>query len=134
MERASRIIGGLNVRERPLSNEQLVLSAWPKAAGKQISAHARPAKLVRTRLVVEVEDRVWQQQLRTLQGFMLRNLERAIGPGIVEELEFRVVPRRREPQRAVAATGAGTLFDEADGIADPVLRRLYRSARERETA
>jgi predicted nucleic acid-binding Zn ribbon protein len=129
MERASRIIGGLNV----FSNEQLVLSAWPKAAGKQIHAHTRPAKLVRTRLVVEVEDRVWRDQLMSLSGFMLRNLERRIGPGIVESIEFRIVPKRREPQRAMAAS-AGTLFDEADAIADPVLRGLYRRARERESA
>jgi hypothetical protein len=42
----------------------------------------------------------------------------------VEELEFRVVPPRRGPQRAASA--AGGVADEAERIADPGLRRLYR--------
>jgi hypothetical protein len=37
------------------------------------------------------------------------------------------VPRRREPQRADLPVPA--LFDEADGIADPVLRGIYRASR-----
>jgi len=44
-----------------------------------------------------------------------------------------VVPRRREPQRAVAAVPA--LFaDESDAIADPVLRSIYRAARKKALA
>jgi len=46
----------------------------------------------------------------------------------VEDLEFRVVPRRREPQRA-AQSAPALLADEADAIADPVLRGLYKASR-----
>ena len=59
---------------------------------------------------------------------IVRNLERQLGPEIVEDLEFRVVPRRREPQRA-AQSAPALVADEADAIADPVLRGLYKASR-----
>jgi len=132
MERASRIIGNLDVPERPLTPEQVVLSAWPSAVGKRLAQNTRAAKLVRARLVVEVEDAVWQRNLFTLSWQILANLAKHVGAGVVEDLEFRVVPRRREPQRAVASMPV--FADDADGIVDPVLRQIYKSARRRETA
>jgi hypothetical protein len=52
---------------------------------------------------------------------------------LVEDLEFRIVPRRREPQRAAQAVPA--LFpDEADGIDDPVMRGIYKASRKKAQA
>jgi hypothetical protein len=64
---------------------------------------------------------------------ILRNLAKGIGPGLVDQLEFKVVPRRREPARAATSTPT-PLFDEADAIADPVLRDIYRASRKRQEA
>jgi len=132
MERASRIIGKLNVAEPPLSPEQVVLSAWPRAVGKRLAQNARAIKLVRTRLVIEVEDQVWQRNLFTLSRHILANITKHVGPDVVNDLEFRVIPRRRGPQLAHSATPL--LHDDADAIQDPGLRRIYKSARRRETA
>ncbi len=132
MERASRIIGNLPVAESPITPEQVVLSAWPRAVGKRLAQNARAVRLVRTRLVVEVEDQTWQRNLFTLSRHILSNLAKHVGPKIVDDLEFRVMPRRREPQRALHAMPL--LQDESDGIQDPGLRRLYVAARRRETA
>lgn len=126
MERASKTIRGLNL----LTTEELACTAWPEAVGKKIAAHTRAAKMVRTRLVIEVEDHIWQHQLFALQRQVLGNLTRILGSGLVEELEFRVLPRRRQPQRAVQLT-PGVADDEAEGIADPVLRSIYRASREK---
>jgi len=126
MERASKTIRGLNL----LTTEELACTAWPEAVGKKIAAHTRAAKMVRSRLVIEVEDHIWQHQLFALQRQVLGNLTRILGTGLVEELEFRVLPRRRQPQRAAQAT-PGAIADEADGIADPVLRSIYRASREK---
>ena len=132
MESAGRIFGKWSVSERPITAEQIVLSAWARAVGKNIARNTRPSKLVRTRLVVEVDDAVWQKNLFVLSRHILGNLERAVGPKLVDEIEFRILPRRRGPQRAAVAM---TLFpDEADGIADPVLRDIYKAARRREIA
>jgi len=135
MERASKLIRGLRLPGDTLTPDEFVCAAWPNAVGKRIAAHTRAARLVRTKLIVEVEDRIWQRQLFTLSGQILKNLTHAIGPGLVDDLEFKIVPRRREPARATVSTpAAAPLFDEADAIADPVLRNIYRAARKRALA
>src|SRR5579872_2112517 len=100
MERASKLIRGLSLPRDTMTAEELACAAWPQAVGKKIAAHTRAARLVRTRLVIEVEDRVWQRQLFALTRFIVGNLEKSIGGGLVEDLEFRIVPRRIEPGRA----------------------------------
>jgi len=133
MERASKLIRGLPLPGGTLSGEELACAVWPQAVGKKIAAHTRAAKLVRTRLVVEVEDGTWQRQLNALSRRIVWNLEQTLGKGMVDDIEFRVVPRRREPQRATEAVPA--LFaDEADAIADPVMRSIYRAARNKALA
>lgn len=116
-----------------MSAEELACAAWPQAVGKTIAAHTRAARMVRARLIVEVQDGTWQRQLFTLSRHILGNLEKSLGSGLVEDVEFRIVPRRREPQRAAQAAPAFAA-DEADGIADPVLRRIYRASRKRALA
>lgn len=133
MERASKLIRGLRLPGDTISAEELACAAWPHAVGKKVAAHSRAAKLVRSRLVVEVEDVVWQRQLFALTGFILRNLEKGLGSGLVEDLEFRVAPRRREPQRAEHAS-PGLFSDEASAIEDPVMRSIYKAARKRAQA
>ncbi len=135
MESASQIFGKLNgkleIADRTISTEQLACSAWPAAVGKKIAIRTRAAKLVRTRLVVEVEDKIWQKNLFILSNQILGNLEKRLGRGVVEDIEFRVVPARIQPKRATSS-----LFsqDEADSINDPVLRHIYKAARHKEIA
>ena len=101
MERASKLIRGLRLPSDTMSAEELACSAWPEAVGRKIAAHTRAVRMVRTRLVVEVEDKTWQRQLFALTPFILFNLQKHLGSGVVDELDLRVVPRRREPQRAI---------------------------------
>jgi hypothetical protein len=130
MERASRLLGKIRLPKETYGAEALACAAWPAAVGKKIAAHAHAAKMVRTSLIVEVEDAVWRMQLYGLRGQILSNLCRQIGQGFVEEIEFRVVPLRREPQRAQSATRKSLpMFDDAERIDDPGLRRIYRADR-----
>jgi Dna[CI] antecedent DciA-like protein len=124
MERASRLLGNVKLPGETYSSEDLARAAWASAVGKKIAAHARASRMVRSSLIVEVEDEVWRMQLYGLRAQILSSLAKHIGRGHVEELEFRVVPSRRGPQRAASA--AGGVEDEAERIADPGLRRLYR--------
>jgi Dna[CI] antecedent DciA-like protein len=132
MERASKLIRGLGLPGDTITAEQLACAAWPNAVGTKVAVHTRAARMVRTRLIVEVEDIVWQRQLFALTGQILRNIEKHIGAGVVDDLEFRIVPRRRGPQREILA--ATPLLDEADGITDPVLRGIYRASRKKALA
>ena len=136
MQRASTLLRGLRLPGEPIGSEELACGAWAGAVGKKIAAHTRALRMVRTRLIVEVEDAFWQRQLFALSGHILRNLEKHLGQGIVDDLEFRIIPRRREPQRALnsapglaAIQNAAIQNDEADTIADPVLRSIYRASR-----
>ena len=131
MERASRLMGKLS---GPIDVDDLARAAWPLAVGKKVAARARPARMVRKRLIVEVEDPIWKKQLFTLSRQILTNLERHLGQGIVEDLEFRVVPPRRGPQRAEVAQPALAALDDADQIADPVMRNMYKLARKKALA
>lgn len=127
MERAGRVLGKM----KQLSDEELVVAAWPNAVGKKIAAHTQAIRMVRTRLVVEVEDSVWQRQLFTLRGQILAKLEQVAGRPIAGEIEFRVAIPRRFPQREEISA---RIPDEADGIHDFVLRSVYKAARKRATA
>jgi hypothetical protein len=134
MDQASRILatwaGSSETGQELVSHERLALGAWKKAVGKRLAERARAIKLVRDRLVVGVDDEVWQKNLWGLRNQILKNLESAIGPGIVATVEFRILPPKIEPQRAqeLALKSA----DEADHIVDPGLRRIYRNSRARE--
>jgi hypothetical protein len=130
MERASSFVGKLS--RGLISPEEMACAAWPDAVGKRIASHTRVAKLVRTRLVVEVEDATWQRNLFSLSRHILHNLEKALGQGVVDDVEFRILPRRREP--VVARASVPALLDDADAIADPLLRDLYKLSRKKAQA
>jgi hypothetical protein len=142
MNQASRILarsflkeGGLNKDGDAdlISRETIACRAWKKAVGKRLAARTNAVKLVRDRLVVEVEDEIWRNNLWSLRYQILKNLEKCLGPEIVGDLEFRVMPLRREPQRAAPVLALrADLADDAAGIEDPGLRRNYRRARDRE--
>ncbi len=127
MQRASRILGTL--KNSDVSAEDIACGTWARAVGKRIAAHTRAARLVRSKLIVEVEDAVWRGNLMSLTGHIVSNIAKEIGPGVVNELEFRIIPLRREPQRAQTSIATA---DDADQIADPVLRNIYRASRARE--
>jgi len=132
MERAGKSLSKMKLSGK-LSPEELACAAWPAAVGKRIAAHAAAASLVRGRLVVEVEDAIWQKQLFHLRHQILSKVQELAGKEAVRDLEFRIATPRRPPQKAElpAARKSG---DEADAIEDPVLRSLYREARKKATA
>jgi hypothetical protein len=130
MDQAGRIIAGMKGSAAIASPERIACGAWKRAVGKRLANRTKPVKLVRDRLVVEVEDEIWRDSLWRLRFQILRNIEREIGPEIVSDLTFVVAPPRREPQRETAAMPA-LVQDEADMIADPGLRRVYRNSRRR---
>lgn len=128
MQRASRILG--NIQNTGVVAEDIACSAWARAVGQRLAGHTRAARLVRTKLVVEVEDAVWRGNLMSLTPHILRNLAEALGPGVVDNLEFRIIPPRREAARATSNMPAA--LDDADQIGDPVMRNIYKAARDRD--
>ena len=128
MERAGRLIGKLRLCATP---EELARAAWPVAVGKRIAAHSAAVALNGSCLVVEVEDSVWQGHLITLRGQILKRMEEVLGSALVGGLLFRPMLRRRMPRREERSARP---VDDADSIADPAMRRLYKVARRKATA
>jgi hypothetical protein len=128
MERAGRVLGKLKLAKQGVSDEEMAQSAWPAAVGKKIALRTHAAGLVRNRLVVEVEDAVWQRQLWTLRNQILQRMEQVLGRKIVDEVEFKIAAPRMKPARAEVLNSSG---DEADLIRDPVFRSVYKAARKR---
>jgi hypothetical protein len=134
MQQASQFIAKLSRLRESCDAGDIVCAAWKRAVGKKIAERSQASKLVRDTLVVEVEDWLWQRNLMGLSRQILKNLEEVIGPGLVANIEFRVIPARLGPKLAEASMQVFELTDEADGIADPGLRRIYRRRRNREIA
>jgi hypothetical protein len=135
MERAVKTIAKLRMSQDPPAMTEVVKRAWKVAVGKRISGHAKAIALVRSTLVVEVEDFIWQKQLFTLSRPIVEKLATLVGPGVIDDVEFRIGIPRRMPQREErAAHSQPTLWDEADDIRDPVMRHVYKSSRLRALA
>ena len=127
MERAGRLFGKLKLSRDVADPEIRARAAWAVAAGKKVARHTRATALVRDSLIVEVEDYIWQQQLATLEGFLIRNLADVLGEKLVKRIDFRPMPRRIMPQRAETARPGA--FPSSNGIEDPVLDLLYRQSK-----
>lgn len=143
MERAGKIIGKLRLKVVNIAGVKsyhLAPKAWSVAVGKTISAHSRAVFLDGDRLIVEAEDAIWMAQLQSLEGAILERIGKVVNAGMIRRLEFRVASPRRGPQPAAPglrqgiAGGGEAEQDEADAIEDPVMRRVFRSARRKATA
>ena len=136
MNQASRIIARWDGASELISREKIACGSWKKAVGKKIAVRTRAVRLMGSTLVVEVEDDIWRKNLRSLRYQILRNLERAVGPEMVDDIQFVVVPPRIPPGRAGAENLELVLeaVDDADAIADPGMRRIYKAARRKATA
>lgn len=130
MERAGRLLAKIKLPDGTVTPQEVAKAAWPAAVGPRIAARTQAVALVGDKLLVEVEDSVWQRQLSTLKGQILKRLEDVAGTGAPKDVEFRVRMLRRPVRPAPPARSA----DEADGIADPLLRVLYRQHRRKRTA
>src|SRR5277367_5845747 len=131
MERAVRVLQKSKFSKSLLGDESVVKALWAAAAGRVIHAHTSRVRLVRKTLVVEVEDSIWQRQLRGLSEQILTRVKSLTGPEAVTDLEFRVAVPRRLPQRSQTAGAivATNPADEAEQIRDPMLKKVYQLSR-----
>jgi hypothetical protein len=130
MDKALRLLGKL--KNGVVSQEELARAAWRAAVGDRIEAHARFRELVRDRIVVEVDDLVWQKQMHTLERQILAKLERLLGRVVARQIEYRVAIPRKQPVVAETPTFELKLQDsEANKIGDVGLRRVYLRSKRR---
>ncbi|HZU28874.1 MAG TPA: DUF721 domain-containing protein [Bryobacteraceae bacterium] len=124
MERAAKSLAKLKTTG-VVSPDDLARAAWPLAVGKRLADRTRPLRLVRSTLLVEVEDAVWQRQLHQMRGQILTRIRQVLGDDVIDEVEFRIGVPRRPPQMAASTR------DGAESVQDPVLRMLYDRAKKK---
>ena len=138
MERAARLVKKNKYSSKIFTDDDIARAIWPAAVGKAIAAHTARVKLVRSTLVVEVEDAIWQRQLFPLSAQILGRLHTVMGSAAIQDIEFRVAVPRRQPMRAEARESTpvpqSAFADEADAIQDPVLKKVFRLSRKKATA
>lgn len=126
MDRAAKILARMRIPGGP-SREELIRRIWPAVVGKVVARHTQVVAITGERVLVEVEDEAWRRQLAPLEGQILKKLRQALGKEGISRIVFCSGPPRRSPGQAAAARPA----DEAEGIPDPVLQRLYLRQRAR---
>ena len=128
MERAARLIAESKI----LTDDDFAKAVWPLAVGKAIAAHTVRIRLVRSTLVVEVEDAIWQKQLFALTSQIVQRLRKITRNDKIRDLEFRIaIPRRPAQRESAHSSGSPAAFDEAEHINDPMLQKIYRISRKR---
>ena len=132
MERAAKLIRRNPLSKQVLADEDYARAIWPAAVGKAVAAHTSRVRLVRRKLLVEVEDSIWQKQLFPLTAQIVARLRQVTNGDLIEDVEFRVAIPRRQPMRAETSQIASA--DEAETIPDPVLKKVYRLSRKKATA
>lgn len=112
--------------------EAACLGAWKHAVGETLSARARAEALRDHKLVVAVEDKVWQRQLEQMRDQFLFRLNKVLGRQVVKVLEFRIAPEKFTVQKPVAAKTMRSipieLVSAAASIEDPGLRKAFLGA------
>lgn len=84
----SQAIKDLNL-ERQL-DQQKIWEVWEEAVGKTIAQVAQPDRVRFRTLFVRVTDSVWLHHLASLQGLILKKVNRKIGRKVIEKIYFRL--------------------------------------------
>ena len=59
--------------------EAACIAAWKHVVGEGLSNHAVPVELQNRKLIVVVEDNIWQRQLEQMRGQLLARLNSLLG-------------------------------------------------------
>jgi len=114
---------------------------WPSVVGPQVAARARPIRLRKDILEIQVDHPVWMQQLQLLKPRILARLNEALGETLITDLYLRYghtatvpAPPPARPalpgnwqQQALSEEDTAHLQQLAAGLSDPELQqRLLR--------
>ncbi len=117
--------------------EAACIAAWKHIVGEPLGSHAVPVQLQNKKLVVIVEDNIWQRQLEQMRGQLLLRLNSLLGQPLVKSIELRIDPKTLAKARATREGSKkerpdykipGELLTAAAGIEDVELRRAFLGA------
>src|SRR3989475_9623298 len=110
------------------AHEALIAEMWSEIVGQEAAAHAHPAELRGTTLLVGVEPGLWVQELSARRGQFVEAINRRLGGRVVAEIRIR--PGRDAagepgPEGAPAGEGGGPeLSQEQPGTIDRTVAEI----------
>lgn len=67
-----------------------IISVWDSVAGKSLSRHTKPARLINATLLVNVDESAWLYQANLQKDKLLKALQRKVGKQKVQRIQFRI--------------------------------------------
>ena len=83
------------LRTRPV--EEAVTLAWPIVCGKEVAARTRAISFSDGKLIVEVPDANWRNQLQSFVSRYINGYEALLGQ-VVQNVQFKVQPSAPNPE------------------------------------
>jgi hypothetical protein len=115
--------------------EAACIAAWKHIVGQGLVSHTVPVQLQNQKLVVAVEDNIWQRQLEQMRSQLIYRLNSLVGQTLVKSIELRVDPNTLakarctdEKKERVDYAVPVELLAAAAGIEDVELRRAFLGA------
>ena len=117
--------------------EAACIAAWKHIVGEGLSNFTLPVQLQNKKLVVLVEDNIWQRQLEQMRGQLLFRLNALLGQPLVKSIELRIDPKTLAKARGTSEGSRKErpdykipeeLVTAAAGIEDAELRRAFLGA------
>ncbi|MEO6052144.1 MAG: DUF721 domain-containing protein [Pyrinomonadaceae bacterium] len=117
-------------------DEAVVFAAWGRCVGDLLRERTAPLEFFENRLVVAVQDKIWQRHLEDLSPQMLVKINGSLGQGSVRYIEFRIDAAAAETARESKKAGnivpdidevSPSLANAANAIADEHLRKQFLS-------
>ncbi len=67
-----------------------IWKVWDEVVGQSIARHARPIRMLKGKLMVEVSESIWLQELEYLKDTIKTNLNERLGRIAIERIDFRL--------------------------------------------
>ena len=68
--------------------ENLAISFWDAAVGKEIAGHTDPKKVSKGIMFVKVDDHVWRNELTYLKHDIIEKINTKVGKKAITEIKF----------------------------------------------
>jgi predicted nucleic acid-binding Zn ribbon protein len=132
--------GRLGVSKR--LNEYTILKVWDDVVGEEIAQRARPLRLIKGKLYVNVSSSPWMSELMHLKESMRGRINERLGSNTVEDIVFRVgqvkreikVVKKKEVVKQLSPREIKTIYDTVSVVEDSDLSRLLAHVMEKQKA
>ena len=77
-----------NVADEKAIDERKAFILWSEVVGKRISNVTSPSKIINGKLIVEVKNSVWRNELTMLKEEILIKYKNKLGSKIINDIKF----------------------------------------------